>query len=640
MPLLPFVALAGLVLLQRGPASLREAFVRGTVVWGAILVVITELLSPFNALTVGGIAAAWIVASIAVFGFSAWRSPNSSSRPVARGRVGIAMLPITWPTDPLERAQLAIIGVILAVTLALAIMSAPSTWDALVYHLSRIEHWIQNGNVAPYPTQIPRQLWPAPGAEFLIMHERILAGSDRVVTLVQWLAFAGNIVVASRLAAQLGADRKGQIFAAFLTATLPSAVAQASGAQVELVFSFWLACTVSLALDVRDRGVTNTTSRDALVFGAAIGLTVFAKALAYVYLLPFMLWLAIATVRRNPLQAARTFAIAAMIALAIVAPQYHRNFVVFGDVMGQKGADGVVNTTFSAAGFASNVMRNTLLHFGTRSTRLNNVLYDAVVAAHGPLGISANDTATSFAPFVPVRLETAEATASCPLHILLLVGVTIGLAVGGLKRHRPQLLYALSIVSAFFLFCFYLRWQPWHSRLHAPLLILAGALGGYALERIRWRLAGPVLTLVFAVGALPALLINPTRPLLLHQPVFKVPRERQYFASNPDWYPSYRGAADYLKKVGCDTVGLKIGGNDFEYAIWALLEQRFGAQPAIRHVQVTTESATGPATRQEQFVPCAIVYIHSAPRQRPFVVPPDYSQTWQRDSVRIFLRQP
>ena len=128
MPLLPFVTLAGLVLLQRGPArSLREAFVRGTVVWGAILVVITELLSPFNALTVGGIAAAWVIVTIAVFGLYAWQSPNSSSGLVVKGRGWIAMPSITWPTGPLERAQLAIIGFVLAVTLALAIMSAPST---------------------------------------------------------------------------------------------------------------------------------------------------------------------------------------------------------------------------------------------------------------------------------------------------------------------------------------------------------------------------------------------------------------------------------------------------------------------------------------------------------------------------------
>jgi hypothetical protein len=632
MPFLPFVALAGLVLLLRGPTSLRGALVRGSVVWGAILVVITELLSPFNAVTFGGITGAWLGVTIATFGVYAWQS--------SRRRRSFAVPRIPWPTEPLERAQLAFIGAVLAVTLALAIMSAPSTWDALVYHLSRIEHWIQNGNVAPYPTQIPRQLWPAPGAEFLILHERILAGTDRVVTLVQWLAFAGNIVVASRLAAQLGAGRKGQIFAAFLTATLPSAVAQASGAQVELVFSFWLACAVSLALELRGRGVMKTTVGDALLFGAAIGLAVFAKALAYIYLLPFLVWLAIATFRQNPLRAARTFAIAGVIAIAIIAPQYHRNFVVFGDIMGQKGADGVVNTTFSAPGFASNVMRNALLHFGTRSTRVNAMLYDAVVAAHRPFGISANDPATSFAPFVPVRLETAEATASCPLHVLLFIGVTIGLVIGGFRRHRPQLLYALSIIAAFLLFCFYLRWQPWHSRLHAPLLILAGAIGWYGFERVRWRFAGPVLSVVFAVGALPALLVNPTRPLLLHQPVFDVPRELQYFASNPDWYPSYRGAADFLKKAGCDKVGLKIGGNDFEYALWALLADRFGARPSIRHVQVTTESATGPATRQENFIPCAIVYIHSAPRQRPFVVPPDYRQTWQQDSIRIFLHQP
>ena len=46
--------------------------------------------------------------------------------------------------------------------LFLAVYVPPNTWDAMTYHLSRVEHWIQNKNVEYYPTPNIRQLFHQP----------------------------------------------------------------------------------------------------------------------------------------------------------------------------------------------------------------------------------------------------------------------------------------------------------------------------------------------------------------------------------------------------------------------------------------------------------------------------------------------
>jgi hypothetical protein len=628
MIVLPIASFVLFVLLQNQSASRRGAFVRGAVLWGVTLVVITEVLSAFGALTKVGVGAMWALA-VLTGGLAVWRR-----RPLWDSTVDFR------PRGAFEWLAISTIGVFAAVTLLTAVSAAPATWDAHVYHLSRIAHWIQNHNVAPFPTQIPRQLWPGPGAEYTIAHFELLSGSDRVVTLVQWLAFVGCIVVASRIAAQLGATRRGQLFASLAVATLPGAVAQASGAQVELVAAFWLSCAVSLLVDFRNRPAGAYTMSDSLVLGASIGVSFLTKATAYLFLAPFILWVFIHTLGSSRAAALRTWVLAGVVIVAILTPHSLRNISVFGTPLGAPGAEGTVNESFAPGAFASNFLRNTALHFGTRSPRIDQLAYNAVVATHELIGTQVDDPRTTFPgePFRPIHIQYAEQTAGSPILVLLFAGSLIALLLGKGGRSNFHLAYGFAIVSGFLLFCVVLKWQPWHARLHVPLLIIAAPLVGYVFGSAgrRWQYYY-LPAIVMTVGALPALLLNPARPLLLHQPIFSIPRERQYFAENPQWYPSYSGAADFLRQQNCKRIGLKIGGNDFEYALWALLARRLDPPPMIRHVQVTTASARGGATRQEQFEPCAVVYIHSAPRQRPFVVPPGFRLGWQRDSVRVFV---
>jgi cobalt/nickel transport system permease protein len=58
----------------------------------------------------------------------------------------------------------------LAVALGVAAFSyAPSNWDSMTYHLSRVAHWLQHGSVEAYETGIYRQVLYAPGAEYLVL---------------------------------------------------------------------------------------------------------------------------------------------------------------------------------------------------------------------------------------------------------------------------------------------------------------------------------------------------------------------------------------------------------------------------------------------------------------------------------------
>jgi hypothetical protein len=627
LPLLAFAA--SVFAFRRSGSAFSTSFFRGAVVWGVALIAITEVSSVFvllDQLTVGLAWTAFCVVALVVGG--RYKEATATSG----GQQGL---------DNVTRAQLLGIALIAATAFFLAYVSAPATADAMTYHLSRVEHWIQNRSVAPYPSNIERELWPGPGAEYIMLHVELLSQGDRGATVIQWVAYVANIIAASLIAAELGASRRGRILAAFLAATIPGAVAQATGAQVELVFSFWLACSVFLGLRLGAIKKGEAWVAAAAAFGAGVGIAVFTKATAYVYFAPFGIWFLVASFRSNGLRAARFWIVAGVIAVAINTPVYYRNIVLYGNPLSKPGANGVVNSSFFFGGTVSNVMRNISLHFGTPFQSVNSGIETAINSVDASLGVLPDDKRTTFPgeTFHFLGNQSAEQTAGSPVQVLIAFGVLGFLVVAGRTKYRTQLEYMLCVAGGFLLFSFYLRWQPWHARLHVPLLMLAVPVCAVVLDRIRRRwVIGAVSALAFVV-ALPPLLRNPARPLLAARPVFEVPRQQQYFAEHTDLYAPYVAATDYLKSMPCRDIGLWMRGDGAEYLIWVLMRTHGRDGVRIRHVSVGNPSANLKAVPAgDQFTPCALMYVASGGRYLPLVIPSGYAPVWREGDLVIYRR--
>jgi 4-amino-4-deoxy-L-arabinose transferase-like glycosyltransferase len=609
--------------------------VRGAVIWGFALVLLTELLSAMTLLTRWSVAAGWaIVLGVALIRMRR-RHPATTTATAA---------PRLWSGDfgALSITQIIAIVIVAVVTLALALLAAPATEDSMVYHLPRVLHWIQDKSVALYPTHIARQLWPSPGGNFVVLHGQLLSGSDRSVTLVQWLAFIGNVILASLVAKELGARQRGQLFAAFFFALLPPAVAQASGAQVELIAAFWFGCAVVLGLQMMNDREETRSWLSVFLLGAAIGLAILTKTTAFIFLAPFVLWYLATAIRRGPGRAIGSWAVAGLVALALNAPHAARNLATYGSPLGRRGGDGQVNSAFFPAGFISNVVRNTSLHFGTKSRRANLALYSSVIGIHRLLGVSADDPRTTFpgVRYGPVRMEYTEQTAGAPIHVLLIATSALILVWKGGRKDSAALLLLIAVVTGFLIFSFYLRWQPWHSRLLVPLFAVGAGAVGVAFESVAGHVIRGAIIGSMMLGVLPALVLNPPRPLLWRQPIYTIPRERQYFAEDYRLYKTYRDAADYLASAGCYDIGVWMRGDGAEYQLWALLRARaarVGRQTHIRHILVTNESRKWAGTLSgDNFRVCAVVYVYPKIAASALPVPAGFSLLWERDSFRIY----
>lgn len=527
------------------------------------------------------------------------------------------------------------------------------------YHMARVAHWIQDQSVRHYSTSYLPQLYQMPWAEFAIMHLQILSGGDMFANCVQWGSMVGSLMGVSLLAELLGADIRTQIISVVVAATIPMGILQGSSTQNDYVVTLWLICFATLSL--RWLTARSDLSRTKNLFyatgaGASLGLALLTKGSAYIYAAPFSIWIAFLMFKRLKARALAYGLLVATAAVLINFGHFSRNMALFhSPLYVGPGQERVTNSVHNPPALMSNVIRNISLHMGTPSKVFNAKISQAVRRAHDILGISVDDPrTTSWGKFQIRRMSTYEDDAGNPVHLALLVmSLVICLFSATFRSQRRQMSYLLTVIAGFFLFCLFLKWQPWNSRLQLPFFVLSCPLVGLVLGRFRKARLAAIVVLGLCVAALPWLCFNQSRLLLppslisairmpeenSYETIWTASRTDQYF-SNPytrDLKEPYMEATAFLKSTGFVDIGLWLPFNPLEYQLWVLLGAGSG-RVRLEHVLVPNISAR---LEDDRFIPSAILRVRSvdeAEETELQIRQSRYVRQWSRGLVEVFIR--
>jgi len=594
-----FAGIVYLVFLQRlqaraAVAPWREALLSTAIAAGVAVTLITEALSAFDAITRGAIFASWCVAAVGVAGWQ-WHT-------LARFRPPPIVFRKLTKTGWLAAGG---IVAILSTTLLIALVAPPNTWDSMTYHMARVMHWMENHSVRFFGSSEPRELWPYPWAEYVVLHFQLLTGGDRFANVVQWGASVVAAAGGSLIARQFSSRGTVQLLAGLFSLSIPMALLEATSTQNDYVESAFLVCFLYYALRWSEN--RDGWARYGLAAGCALGLGVLTKPLIVLYASPL---LAYAILRRGGARsigaAARFSLVAGALTLALAAG----HLVRLRDFPMEEQAAAVRNAEYSPRVFVSNVLRNATLHLSTPSKTLNQAIQRAVVALHVPLGLDPSDQATTHAPgyvfFAVNGFRYHEDYTGNPIHFVLFLFAFVFCAwrARRSRRARDLLGYGGAIVLGALAFCLLMRWSPWSSRLQLPLFVvgapfLALSLAGFA----RGRLVAAVAA-VLLVTAAPALLDNDSRPLRGPKSILKLSREQALFNNRPDLYEPYVQARKFLRGTGCRDVGMVFAGENWEYPLW-VVTARLPGPPRLRHVTIHPYTAAY-ATRAAH-PPCALI---------------------------------
>jgi len=461
------------------------------------------------------------------------------------------------------RGQVSLPGLIVAAclltTLFIALTAAPSDWDSQIYHLPRIEHWIQNGSLEFYPTSIRQQNETGPLAEVLLLQTRILGGSDALYLLVQWASMLCSLAAVLRITRQLGGSKTQSWLAVVVLATLPIGIVESTSTRNDYVVAALLACGVTLGLEA----LASPRSSLALVVaaGAAIGLSGLANPVGFLLGSGFALWFVIGLSRRVPFSTWLIGAVAVAAVLALILGPFALRFLAR-----RQGGPGDL----------------------------------ASFAISGSFDVAYDD---NFA--ISIHL------------MLVLAAVTItGIRWRTAAPHRRAYLGAwlLGVIA----FAAVLRFGIWMTRDHLPAFALAAPLVALAWPE-RWAAGRKAAILLLGLTALPALFFNQGRelvPLWRNRPLaidrdrpsyLGQSRDERLFADQPSLLAPYRDAVEVIERSQASQVGLVLGGDSWEYPLWRMLRDRSPDRLLrIEHVDLPGE----PRWPLGPFVPDLLFWNH------------------------------
>jgi hypothetical protein len=576
--LLPLMAFLLLYLMcQRIENAPRVSVLSAALLLGSVLTSITEILSLFGRLTFHWIAGSWafvvVILAIIYFFLARMKQPSEITQPTGTPH-GFYLFPLYA------------LGLVLATTGLTALFSPPNNWDSMSYHMARVANWVQNQSVSHYPTNIVRQLYMPPWAEFAITHLQVLSGGDHYANMVQWLSMVGSLVAVSLVAASLGGGSRAQVMAVVFAGTLPMGILQSSSTQNDYVAAFWLVCFVYFGLLLMTRAPEFPHYYDSVRTGMAFGLALLTKGTTYFYLLPFLVWICYSVIRQRGKAGLKPLILVFAIAVIINIGHYSRQYDLFGSPLGV--SDKLTNDVFTMGGAVSNVVRGVALHLGTGVDALDKTAETVIRYFHHVLGIDVNDSRTTWigTKFYIPELSTHEDTTGNPVHIVLIL-ITLVMSVRISNRPTPLVsTYMCVFFGSILLFDFLLKWTPWHSRLHLPLFILVAPFVGVQLARC----VGAKLLSILSVGlvAMSAYwaLNNQSRPVFGVRSVFKADRISQYFTNRPELQDPYERAVEEVRCRGCQRVALSLGWHGWEYPFWVLLNRTGQGSVKIGHFDV------------------------------------------------------
>jgi hypothetical protein len=149
----------------------------------------------------------------------------------------------------------------------------------------------------------------------------------------------------------------------------------------------------------------------------------------------------------------------------------------------------------------------------------------------------------------------------------------VAIALGTARsRERNRVTWAAIVCAQVLVFCLMVKWQPWHSRLHLPILMMAIPLIAVMLERVRRQSLVTAVIAVIAAIALVYLVFNVNRPLLGGDSILTSDRSSQYFLPRPALAAPYNAAVASARARGIRELGVSGSFDDWYYPFTVLTE--------------------------------------------------------------------
>lgn len=576
-------------------SNLRTSFIVTLIFHAAFIFVSTELLSVFNLINTFSIKLIWV---LVVLLLSIYKLKNKTD---TLNRERSKLKKYLGENRFLSFATLFIIFI----SLITCLFAYPNTWDSMTYHLPRVMHWIQNGNVDHYPTHNDRQLGLSPLGEYCDLHIKLLSSYDPLLNLVQWFAMLGSVLISSLIAKECGGKKRMQIIAAFFTASIPMGILQSNSTQNDYVVGFFIVCSLLFLL----RCIKNNFSTgNNILFILCCCLAVTAKGTAFVFLLPVaLIWIIFALIKIR-LKIIKPSLIAIFLVAIFCLPQFIRNSSTFNSPL---GADyKLSNEVYGIAPTLSNMSKNAAIHFKTPFPKINKAIENTVIGFNDLININVQSEKFNWRftpPFEVSYLSTQEDSAGNFLHVLLfIICFVIAICYKKFRVNKELMMVMIIALLMYVIFCTLLKWQIWNCRLMLPMFLVIAPFMAFVAHSISSKLLFNLIMGLFFLSSCLFLFVNASRQWFGPESIFTASSTDQYFRNNDDLKNPFVEITDILENNNSKNIGMVTSGDAWTYPYWILLDM----VPDFEIQQIMVENASEKIESLppfKSFIPDAII---------------------------------
>jgi hypothetical protein len=515
---------------------------------------LTEVLSLLGQVSAAGYVAGEALLLAAALG--AWHLQGRPRPPLRRLglQTGIRVHPL-----------LAVLGLVVGCTVVyqavLVFATPPNNWDSLSYHLSRAAAWYQRHRVEYVSSHTERENAFQPNSELEILYTFAFAGRDTAAAATQLLAEFAVLLGVYGCARRLGFARPAACLASLLTATLAEIALQSVTTQNDLLATSFVVAAACLVL-----GQART---ELALAGLAVGLALGTKATTSAAL-PLIALLA---ATRQPWRS-RVAMLAAASAIGFAAVGFYGyglNLIETGKPLGDPAALG--NTQPEQITFRGTISTAARIGFRffdfsgfTPPHWITSPISTSGEHVFGALGIPANpaESTQSQFSFRPNASANEDISFFGPLGFLLVLPLTLGFLLAGVRRRAPPAAVALAAAVPLFAVVLALgfRYNLWLGRFMIAPVALTMPLAGFVY---RSRPVAAMLAVVGVVGLYYTHTRNEAKPPGIEDrpAVWDMPRAQVQTLLQPDLLDVYTTVEREVPAAA--TLGTVLRFDDWDY---------------------------------------------------------------------------
>lgn len=601
---------------KKREADCFEAFSRTLILFSVCVLLITNLLSFFDGCTKTGIFISWLLVCFVTA--TLYVTKFGLTLPNIKSKVKESIQEHFIKRSTIEKVMISLGAILCVILFVGALFTVPHNYDSMTYHLGRVAHWIDQGNVNHFVTNIDRQLYSPVLAEYYLLHMMLLAENDTFVNFLQYFSMIVCALFLYKCARRLNTNRAFSVLAAFLFLMMPLTISQSVTTQNDLFaatffvmflyYFLWFIKKEQLIFDKEEKG-------NLILVGILVGLAYITKTSVCASMVMFVPWLAIIRIsKKDKFVVLLKSALIALISLVvIISESLIRNVLSSGTIMPATASANIMVATKNVYYIIVNILKNfALITTQHLSDALNGFICRIAIHVGALLKVEVNHEAISFHGFDFIthmnrgaNMYSHDVTPSALVgYLSLLCGVgvvfmCVWLLICRLRKKEMSADFLLSIgfgVSSWLSLGFImalLRWQPWGTRLMYPALammvITISNLAGLCFKnapKVATNVSLSLLIIMTVILAYPSVTYN-MEPAMTNLSEGCSNRLERYFEHN-DRYETYMELASYVNELQTTndkmTLGVNISGDGYDYPLWLVFKEEV-PQATLQHLR-------------------------------------------------------